>query len=333
MSAIDRLFTSVTIKKYPDPVKFTDALFMTGSCFSEHIGRKLSRYKYNVRSNPFGILYNPAAMAYGLERISKQQFYQAEELVLQDGLYHSMDHHGSFSSMDKERVIEKINGQIESTISHLQKTRIAFISPGTSKVYVYQPTGRIAGNNHKIPSSSFTSQILTVDDCLTAFRSIRASLLSIAPSVRFVWTVSPVRHLRDGMIENQRSKATLILAIQQLLAHYPQDDYFPAYEIMMDQLRDYRYYAKDLVHPSDLAIDIIWDFFCETYVDPAERDHLETIEKIKKGMEHRFLHGQREGIKSFAEAQLRNIDQMAALYPEMDWKEERQYFFQLIEPD
>ena len=314
-------------------MKFNDTLFMTGSCFAEHISRKLSRYKYNVRSNPFGILYNPAAMAYALERIYKQQFYQPDELVLQEGLYHSMDHHGSFSSMQKDAVVEKINAEMENTGSHLQNTRLAFISPGTSKVYVYQPTGRIVGNNHKIPSSSFTTKNLSVDECLTAFHSIRESLLHIAPSIKFVWTVSPVRHVRDGMVENQLSKATLILAIHKLLAQFPEDNYFPAYEIMMDQLRDYRYYARDMIHPSELAIDIIWDIFSETYMDPGERDHLQSIEKIKKAMEHRFLHDHQEGIKAFAEAQLRIIDHLSTLYPEMDWKEERQYFFQLIEPD
>jgi hypothetical protein len=163
--------------------------------------------------------------------------------------------------------------------------------------------------------------------------NIYQSIKEISPTANIIWTVSPVRHLKDGLVDNQRSKSVLILAIEQFIKSQEDTHYFPAYEIMMDQLRDYRFYARDLTHPSELAIDIIWDLFSRTYLDPHELEHHSALEKINRAMEHRFLHDNKTGIKLFAESQLRNIDHIAGLFPDMDWKEERQYFFHLIEPD
>ncbi|HUR31286.1 MAG TPA: GSCFA domain-containing protein, partial [Saprospiraceae bacterium] len=293
----------------------------------------LLRYKYNVLSNPFGILYNTSSIAKSFSRIANKQYYSPEELVFHDGLYHSMDHHGAFSGTDQELVLNKINQAIDHAVAHLQNSRFAFVSLGTSRIYRYKKTGEIVGNNHKIPSLQFDAGILSVEECENDLRSIYHSLKHLSPNSQIIWTVSPIRHLKDGMIENQRSKAVLILAIEKFIRSYTETTYFPAYEIMMDQLRDYRFYARDMIHPSPLAIDIIWDVFCQTCLEQHEAEHHSSMEKINKAMEHRFLHDNKEAVKSFADAQLRNIDQLAALYPDMDWKKERQYFFQLIEPD
>ncbi len=333
MSTLDQLITKVDMPAFDPKIQYHDQLAMFGSCFAEHISDKLGRYKYKVLSNPFGILYNPVSIARSIERIVHQQYYKADELVLHDGLFHSMDHHGLFSGENLETMLSKINTTMMLAHEQLKQTSFVFISPGTSRAYTYHPTGTIVGNCHKIPQSSFTYSQLSTSQCEEAFENIFASITQISPNAKIIWTVSPVRHIRDGLIENQRSKAALIVAIDQCIHRHPASSYFPAYEIMLDQLRDYRYFARDLVHPSEVAIDIIWDLFSETFLQAEERNFHAPIEKIKKAMEHRFLHDHKENIKSFARGQLKNIDQIASLLPDLNWQEERQYFFHCIEPD
>lgn len=306
---------------------------MAGSCFAEHISSKLDRYKYEVLSNPSGILYNPASLARSLDRISNLEFYNSDELVLHDGFYHSMDHHGSFSGRDKQVVIDKINKSIESAHQHLKKCAVAFISPGTSRIFRYKETLAIAGNNHKIPQSAFTSEQLSVQECVDAFEKIFAAIERLSPDARIIWTLSPVRHIRDGLVENQRSKATLLLAIDEVTQTFSDTSYFPAYEIMMDELRDYRYYERDLIHPSPLAIDIIWDIFSNAYLDSTDLEYHPMIEKIQRATEHRFLHDDRETIRAFAAGQLKQVDELASRLPLLNWQRERQYFFQYLELD
>jgi len=333
MRISDQLITKVNIPDFHPKIRYPDAMFMAGSCFAEHISGKLDRYKYNVVSNPFGILYNPVSLARSIDRISNLTDYNSDELVLHDGLYHSMDHHGSFSGKDKQAVTEKINKAMESAHQQLKKCAVAFISPGTASAYRYKETNSIAGNNHKIPQTAFSSEQLSVQECVDAFEKIYAAIERLSPEARIIWTLSPVRHLKDGLIENQRSKATLLLAIDEVTRTLPETTYFPAYEIMMDELRDYRYYERDLIHPSLLAIDIIWDLFSNAYLDPKDRQYHPQIEKIQRATEHRFLHDDREAIRSFAAGQLRQIDELAAILPDLFWQRERQYFFQYLELD
>ncbi len=330
---LDQLTTPVFIESYTPKITYNNAITMAGSCFAEKISQKLIRCKYNVLSNPFGILYNPVSIAQSFERIFEQRHYLVDDLVHYDGLFHSMDHHGSFSGPDQSNVIKKINEAVDNAKEHLEKSKFVFVSLGTSRVYRYKETGLIAGNNHKIPQKHFEPYNLSVEECVSDLEKIYQSVRQISPDAQIIWTVSPIRHLKDGLVENQRSKAVLILAIEKFMRNQNDTGYFPAYEIMIDQLRDYRFYAKDLTHPSDLAIDIIWELFGRVYLDPHEVQHHMAMEKIRRAMEHRFLHDNSTAIKSFAESQLRNIDQLALLFPEMNWKEERQYFFHLIEPD
>jgi len=333
MSTIDQLITAVEIPSFNPKLRYPDQVAMFGSCFAEHISQKLDRYKYHVLTNPFGIIYNPVSIARCIERIVHQEYYQADELVLQDNLYHSMDHHGLYSGENNEAVILRINASMKQAYEHLKNCAFVFISPGTSKVYTYKPSGSIVGNCHKIPQASFTYTQLTTKECEEAFEKIYKCIKKISPATKVIWTVSPVRHIRDGLIESQRSKSALIVAIDQFVKHHPTSGYFPAYEIMMDQLRDYRYYARDMVHPSEVAIDIIWELFSATYLDTHDRAFHPAIEKIKKAMEHRFLHDHRENIKTFATGQLKNIDNLAALLPDLHWQKERQYFFHQLEMD
>ncbi len=327
------LNTPVDINSFPAKMQYRDSIFLTGSCFTEHIAHKLERYKYHILSNPFGILYNPSSIAKSFHRISQNIPYKADELVFHDGLFHSMDHHGSFSGGDVETVLINIHKSMEAARSHLLKSRFVFVSLGTSRVFRYITTGEVVGNNHKLPQANFLPYIFSVEECMKDMESIYQSIHQLSPDSHVIWTVSPIRHLKNGLVDNQRSKAVLVLAIENFIRNNPKTNYFPAYEIMLDQLRDYRYYSRDMIHPSEVAIDIIWEVFCKTYIDSQESEQHPPIEKVRRAMEHRLLHENHTAIKSFAESQLKNIDHLASLYPDMNWKEERQYFFHLIEPD
>jgi hypothetical protein len=331
MRTADHLITRVSVPEPHTRIRYHDTLFMAGSCFTEHISDKLDRYKYDIYSNPFGILYNPVSLAHSFDRIARLDVYTADELEHHHGLYHSMDHHGMFSNRDKDMVLDQINTSLQRAHDHLKKSSFVCISPGTSNVYRFGKTGAIAGNCHKIPQAAFTYERLSVDQCAAEFEKSCIAIRSLSPDATILWTVSPVRHLRDGLIENQRSKATLLLAIDRIMEGQKSMLYFPAYEIMMDELRDYRYYARDLVHPSPVAVDILWDLFSMTYLDPRERDLHATILKIRKAMEHRFLHDDPPAIRAFASGQLANIAQLASQLPGLQWDKERQYFSDMLE--
>jgi len=333
MSTADHLITRVSVPEPPTNIHYHDKLFLAGSCFAEHISDKLERYKYDVHSNPFGILYNPVSLAHSFDRIARLDLYTADELEHHHGLYHSMDHHGMFSGKDKEVVLEQINTTLQRAHDHLKKSAFVCVSPGTSNVYRYSKTGVIAGNCHKIPQTAFTRERLSVDQCIEAFVKSCHAIRHLSPGATVLWTVSPVRHLRDGLIENQRSKATLLLAIDRIIESQKGMRYFPAYEIMMDELRDYRYYARDLVHPSPLAVDILWDVFSMTYLDAKEREFHAPIQKIRKAMEHRFLHDDPPAIRAFASGQLTNIDHLATQLPGLQWSTEQQYFSGMLKID
>lgn len=315
------------------PLTYDDAILMAGSCFTEHISDKLLRYKYNVLSHPFGITYNPESLAVAFERIASRATYSISDLVHQDGLYHSMDHHGKYSGIDPEHVVEKINQEILLAHDHLRQCQWVSVSPGTSRIYRYKPTDAVVANCHKIPSNQFNEEHLSAFQCRDAYERIYTAVRKVAPQCQLIWTISPVRHIKDGLVQNQRSKAALIAGFDEFHQAHPDVHYFPAYEIMMDELRDYRFYARDLVHPSPLAIDIIWEKFAAAYLDENDRLLHPAIEQIRRAMEHRFFHQDRESIRKFASIQLKHIDELAGRLPQLHWQPERQYFFQYLELD
>jgi hypothetical protein len=327
----NHLTTTVKVPDFSEKIRHNTSIFLSGSCFTEHIAEKLERYKYHVLSNPFGILYNPVSLARSIERIVNLELFQKDELVFHQGLYHSMDHHGSFSSNDEEDVLKNINESIQSAHDRLKSCSFAFISPGTARAYRYKETQAIVGNCHKLPGASFSDQLLSVSECESAFAKIYSAVKSISPQCHIIWTISPVRHLKDGLVENQQSKAALILGVMEIMNKHEDTGYFPAYEIMIDELRDYRYYNRDMTHPSPLAIDIIWDTFQNAYIHADASEKHAAIEKVKRAMEHRILHENKVATQAFAEAQIITIDQLQKQYPDLSWEQERSHFEALIE--
>ena len=275
-----KLQTIVDIKPSAWKIGYEDTILMLGSCFSDEMGEQMKQRYLHVTCNPFGTLYNPLSIAQAL------QMTEVPELIEHDGLWHSMAHHGSFSRANKEEAEQAVRESIETMQKALQDATVVIVTFGTSWVYEVKDERlkvkgeRIVGNCHKLPENNFTRRRLTVEEIVDSWKPI----LERYPDKHWLFTVSPIRHIKDGLHENQISKATLLLAVAQL------GDYFPSYEIVLDELRDYRFYADDLVHPSSMAVHYIWERFVDTYCTPQTKNELVLQHKRWKHEHHIPLH-------------------------------------------
>ena len=280
-----KLQTIVDIPASPWKIGYEDKILMVGSCFSDEIGEQMKQRYLNVTCNPFGTLYNPLSIAKALTMT------EVPELIEYEGLYHSMAHHGSFSRADQQEAEIAIRISIETMQKALDEASVIIVTFGTA--WVYEKDGEIVGNCHKLPESCFTRRRLSVDEIVSAWQPIIARY----PDKHWIFTVSPIRHIRDGLHENQLSKATLLQAVECLCsvseticALSANRSYFPSYEIMLDELRDYRFYADDLVHPSSLAVSYIWERFVDTFCTPQTKNELVLQHKRWKHEHHLPLH-------------------------------------------
>ena len=264
---------------------------MLGSCFSDEIGRQMAERKMQVTCNPFGTLYNPLSIAQAINyqlQITNHQL----PLVEHDGLWHSMAHHGSFSRATKEEAEKAVAESIETMQRALEEATVVIVTFGTAWVYEMElgVSGLgVVGNCHKMPEKWFRRRRLTVEEIVEAWQPILAQYAD----KKWLFTVSPIRHVRDGLHENQVSKATLLMAVERLVESQKskvESSYFPSYEIVMDELRDYRFYADDLVHPSSMAVEYIWERFCETFCTSQTINAMHIAHKEWKFTHHRPLH-------------------------------------------
>jgi len=271
--------TEIEISKSPWQLSPESRVLLVGSCFTDEIGAKMQQHGLHACCNPTGVLYNPLSIVQSLNGDMRI------ELIEHDGLYHSMAHHGSFSGKDSEQVLRHCLQAQTELHQALEEADVVFITFGTS--YVYYRNNQVVANCHKLPEREFTRSRLTVEQILSAWRP----LIRTMPDKHWVFTVSPIRYQRDGMHANQLSKAVLLLAIEQLQQDFPkQVTYFPAYELLLDELRDYRFYADDLVHPSAQAVEYIWQRLCDTFVSPATLTTMQQNYKQWLRSQHRPLH-------------------------------------------
>ena len=280
-----KLQTVVDIKPSEWQIGYEDRILMLGSCFADEMGEQMHRRGLHVTSNPFGTLYNPLSIA---QAINLQIFESSNlPMINHDGLWHSMAHHGAFSRPNKEDAEQAVRGSIEAMQNALAEATVVIVTFGSA--WVYEMEGQIVANCHKMPESRFTRRRLSVDEIVEAWRPI----VDRYPDKRWLFTVSPIRHIRDGLHENQLSKATLLMAVEQLASLEGRSggvSYFPSYEIVLDELRDYRFYADDLVHPSSLAVNYIWERFTEVFCTPQTRNQMQIEFKRWKQDRHIPLH-------------------------------------------
>lgn|SRR5574344_229862 len=261
-------------------------VMLIGSCFTEHMGIHLTDCGFTTMVNPFGILYNPLSIAICLEHCLADKPLSDDDLVFHNGLWHSWLHHGSFSHTDKQQCLLQCNEQIHRAHDFLQEDCVLILTFGTAFAYTLNNTPHntpyVVANCHKMPANIFTKRLLTINNITAAFRPLMEQLQG-----PILYTVSPIRHWADTPHGNQISKSTLLLAINELPT--VQESYFPAYEIMMDELRDYRFYDLDMLHPSPLAVEIIWQRFVATYMNATTQELCKKFQQLHKMQAHRPL--------------------------------------------
>lgn len=268
-------------------ISHQSTVLMIGSCFSQNIGVRLQNYKFNCIANPFGTIFHPLAIARAISRASSLDYVDSSSLIHSQGIWVHPDFHSSLGHTDFTQAHTQINLVVDQVHQALKTAHFLFITLGTMMGYRMHEHHTIVANCHKIPSSHFTKVESTVEECCAVLNPLFEQLLDINPELNIVLTVSPVRHIKDGIIENSRSKAKLIVLCDQLVNKHPKVSYFPAYEWMMDDLRDYRYYEKDLIHPNEQAIDYIWEKFGAVYFEQKTTDLLQKIAKINRAKQHR----------------------------------------------
>ena len=309
------LQTRVDIKKGESLIDYHSNLILLGSCFAENIGDKLSYYKFRSSVNPFGILFHAKAIETFLFMATQQEEYAEEDIFFYNEQWHSFDAHSSLSSPDKLELLFNLNNGLINAYQRLKSATHIIITLGTSWVYRLKQLDMIVANCHKVPQKEFDKSLLSVDDNLKSLQTSVALLKSVNPKVKIIFTVSPVRHIKDGSVENTVSKSNLLIAVYNITKSHEDLDYFPSYEIMMDELRDYRFYKEDMIHPTSLAVDYIWQKFKDSWISEGSGQMMKNIEDIQKGMAHKPFNPDSEAHKSFLQKLEVKKQDISANYP------------------
>lgn len=282
--------TPIPITKSDHPIDYNSKIISLGSCFAVNIGQKLDYFKFRNTTNPFGILFHPLALEKFIGYALQQKQFTDADIFQQNELWHCFDAHSDLSHSDKEVLLSNLNEACSLANSQLKKATHLIITLGTAWVYRNAASENLVANCHKVPQKEFTKELLPPEMIRQSLENIIVSITKVNPDIKIIFTVSPVRHIKDGFTENQWSKANLISALHQVLNaehHRWNSAYFPSYEIMMDELRDYRFYAEDMTHPSAVAIDYIWERFTEAYITPQAHETMKLADNIQKGLSHR----------------------------------------------
>ena len=294
-----KLQTKIPLKRETQNlIDYQSKILLLGSCFSENIGDKLSYFKFKATQNPFGILFHPKAIENLIKNTSNKKVYSSDDLVYQNEVWHSFDTHSSLSSASENELLNKLNFATSLTSEKIKEASHIVITLGTSWVYRFIETDKIVANCHKIPQKKFLKELLSVAEISESLAHSISLIKSMNADVSVTFTVSPIRHLKDGFIENTQSKSHLIAAIHTLV-NKQNVSYFPSYEIMMDELRDYRFYAEDMIHPNKTAINYIWGKFMDTWFSEETKSTMKEIDEIQKGVLHRPFHEDSEPHQQF----------------------------------
>ncbi len=314
--------TTVELPEYPFKLSHRDKLCFVGSCFAENIGQRFAQRKFNTLINPFGVLYNPLSVNHCLLSVLHHTFDE-NQLIFHNGLWHSLAHHGSFSHTDKRHCLSGIKENLSHAQEHLLTSDYLLLTLGTAHVFEYNE--KPVANCHKLPSRHFTSRRLDTEEIVSHLTESIKQLRHINPQLNIIFTVSPVRYPQNGMNANSLSKATLLLAVEQL-CQMDKTYYLPAYEILMDELRDYRFYADDMKHPSILAIDYIWKKMRHKLFSSATQQLCKTLEKLHAACAHRPFNTNPEAHEEFLSAMQQKALNLQAAHPDLDLQEELAYF-------
>lgn len=317
--------TEIFVKNSSFLIDYHTKTCFIGSCFSNNIGNVLKELKFPVVLNPFGVLYNPVSVKNALNSILIQKKYTEKDLNFSNDKWFSYQHHGSFSSSKKDEILNNINQKSEQAHFFLRNTNILFITFGTAWYYRLNRNGEIVANCHKQAAQLFTREMLSVNEIVDLWNPLIKQLQEFNRNIKIVFTLSPVRHWKDGAENNQLSKSVLNVAIHKIIKNNHHCSYFPAYEIMMDDLRDYRFYEDDFLHPNKLAINYIWNKFCTVFIPDKTLQISKKIEKINKALNHKILHPKTPEHKRFLKTQLDKINNLLNEHPGLDFTDEIKY--------
>lgn len=323
------LRTTFNIEPSPDKISYSDKVMFIGSCFASNMGSQLANGHMPVMINPAGTVFNPVSVCNTLDAITQDQKYSVEDLHFHDGNWLSFYHYTDFSAEDPARVLEKINSRTAEASAFLKSAKYLFITFGTARVYTLKKSGMIVSNCHKMPTDQFNNKILSPAEITNLWTKQLDRLQLLFPQLKIVFTISPVRHWKDGAHGNQLSKSILFVAVEELLKHNISPRYFPAYEIMMDDLRDYRFYNDDMLHPTTQALNYIWDAFAGCYLDGKTLNIWKDVVKVTKSFNHRLYTESELKKKIFAEKVLKQITEIKKQVPDIDFSKEEDYFLKM----
>ena len=311
-----KLLTQIPLKpQQHNQIDYNSKLLLLGSCFSENIGEKFSYFKFQSAVNPFGILFQPLAIENLITNAINEKVYTEKDIFFQNEQWHCFEAHSQWSSALKEELLHNLNRQIKLTSQHISEATHIIITLGTSLVYRDIETDTIVANCHKVPQKRFLKELLSVDAITESLQAIIALVKSVNPEVSFLFTVSPVRHIKDGFVENTQSKAHLIAAIHDVVKSRNSLYYFPSYEIMMDELRDYRFYNVDMLHPNEVAIDYIWEKFKTVWFSVEALETLDEIAAIQAKKAHRSFNPTSEAHQKFLSKLQLEVEGVCVKFP------------------
>ncbi|WP_445381317.1 GSCFA domain-containing protein [Robiginitalea sp. IMCC43444] len=310
--------TEVPVRQGEPLIDYQKPVVLLGSCFAAHLGAKLAHFQFQELTNPLGVLYHPKAIETLIGRSLAGRWYTADDFIQNQGLWRNFEAHSDLAGPDLNQAVTLHNESLQALSEGLKMASHIVITLGTAFVYQLLSSGNWVGNCQKMPASLFEKQLMDPGQLEESLLKALSKIREVNPGVQFLMTVSPVRHVRDGLVENQRSKAHLLTAVHKL-ADSAHVQYFPAYEIMMDELRDYRFYKPDLVHPNAMAIDYIWERFKASWIDPDLTPVLEEVDRIRKGLAHRPLHADSEAHRNFRIKLEGQIKELVGRYPFMDF--------------
>ncbi len=310
--------TSIPIQKSDFLINYSSKLVSFGSCFAENMSDKFDYFKFQNTTNPFGIIFNPISLEKIILRSLHKKYFTENDIFYHNEAWNCFEVHSELSNPNnKTEFLTTLNQLIDTTNGHLEKATHCLITLGTSWVYKHIESDEIVANCHKVPQKLFTKELLSASDIEASLKNIISEIQNINPNAKFIFTVSPVRHIKDGFVENNVSKAHLITALYQFLSNTTSSIYFPSYEIMMDELRDYRFYAEDMLHPNQTAIDYIWMKFSENYINENEFETMQHVSEIQKSLSHRPFNPNSESHLKFQDNLKQKINTIVAKYPEM----------------
>jgi hypothetical protein len=321
-----RHHTPLSLEVSPLQLSYQDHLLTLGSCFAQNLGQRLQEQLYPILINPFGVLYNPCSIAQSLQLLLSDQWLEPKDLVFHQEAWHSWYHHSSFSGTNQQATLEDMNQQLKAARQHLQQTRCLFLTFGTAWIYTWKATNQVVSNCHRFPAQQFERRRLGVEEIVRLLKKALTALHAQLGPLDILFTISPVRHLKDGFVENQTSKATLVLAVQQLVQEVEAAHYFPAYELLLDDLRDYRYYARDLVHPNELAIDYIAQAFEQRHLKKEEQTLRQQVAKLQRAAQHRPRQPHSQAHQQFLQQQLNQLEKIAGQLPIVSYQQLKAQF-------